>query len=676
MGDLDDPALLALLREERAYYDDVTAPLAALRAELEAEMRARVPDVEHGAPWEQDGWAYRHERAASAEHGRYVRRPAHDADAPWQELLDLDALAGPDGHVQLGVLTVAPDGWLLAYSVDTTGDERFDLRFRDLRGGTDQPDVVTGVHWGGAWGGDATSFAFLVPDDAWRPASVRVHRLGEPGGPAAATGRLLLHEPDETFDLDIRRTRSGALLVVTAMARDTTEQWVVPADDLTATPRSVAGRRPGIEYHVDHAPDADIPGGEALLVVTNDGAPEFRLVRAPLATPGPEHWEELIGEDPAERLWSVDVFADQIVLTLRREAAPVLRLVPRRGAEHAVDLGPGVPGGSLVLGHAEDYAVTHVPVRVESAVEPPAVHDVDLQTGRRTLRHRDEVPGHDPTRYRSERHWLPARDGTAIPVVVTHRADVSLDGTAPCLVWAYGAYESVDDPWFDPALLSLLDRGVVYVHAHVRGGGEVGRRWWEQGRLTRKPTSWHDLVDVADVLAGVGTEPALVDGRRIAIRGISAGGLLVAGALSERPDRFAAVVAEVPFVDVVTTMLDPDLPLTSVEWAEWGDPRTDAGYADLCSWSPYETVPSGPRPQLLVTGALHDTRVRVTEPAKWVARLRAADRAGGREPRRTIFRAEVGEGAHAGPTGRFARLAYEAELQAWLLQALGVTAPS
>jgi oligopeptidase B len=437
----------------------------------------------------------------------------------------------------------------------------------------------------------------------------------------------------------------------------------------------VAGRRVGVEYHGDHARDADVPGGEALLVVTNHDAPEFRLVRLALDAIGPDavdRFEELIGEDPAERLRDVDVFVDHLVLTLRREAAPVLRLVPRHGLEHAIDVSSGLDGGAIELGHVAEYDTDVVAVTTQSTIAPRITAEVDLVTGARTVQHREETPGYDPGRYRTERRWFAARDGVAIPVVLAHRADVPLDGTAPCLIWAYGAYESVDDPWFDPATASLLDRGVVYGHAHVRGGGEVGRAWWEQGRLERKPTSWHDLVDVADGLAGDGGQPPLVDGARLAIRGLSAGGLLVAGALTERPDRWAAVVAEVPFVDVVTTMLDASLPLTTAEWREWGDPRTPEGHADLASWSPYETVPTTPRPHLLVTGALHDTRVRVTEPAKWVARLRTIDAEHGYEPGRTLFRAETGEGAHAGPSGRIARLAYEAEVQAWLLRVFGL----
>jgi oligopeptidase B len=275
-----------------------------------------------------------------------------------------------------------------------------------------------------------------------------------------------------------------------------------------------------------------------------------------------------------------------------------------------------------------------------------------------------EVPGHDPARYRTERIAAAASDGTPIPVTLAHRADIALDGSAPCLLYGYGSYEATLDPQFERSLPSLLDRGVVYAIAHIRGGGEGGRRWWHQGRLGAKRNTFTDFIDVADWLAD-----RVVDGGRIASRGASAGGLLQGAVYSMRPDRWCAVVAEVPFVDVVNTMLDDSIPLTVTEWDEWGDPRKPDDYAYMQSYTPYETPPTGPRPPLLATGAVHDARVAIHEPAKWVAKLRATDTAGSR----ILFRAEVGVGAHGGPSGRTARVGYEAEVQAFILNAMGVS---
>jgi oligopeptidase B len=670
MRDLSDPALLAYLQDERAFYEDGIAHLDELRSTLGGEMRSRVPQDETGAPWVSAGWEYRWERRGTAEHARLVRRragsPEAAPDASWQVLLDLDPLAGPGGHVELGVCDVSPSGTLLAYSLDTTGDERFDLRVRDLASGHDLPSVVTGVHHGGAWAADSATYFVVVPDAAWRPAEVRRYRVADQSGPAAEVGSSVVGEPDEAFTLSVHLTRSRQVVVITASSSDCSEAWVLPADDPAAVPRSVAGRRPGIEYSVDHRPDPTGSGRGELFVVTNDGAPEFQLVRGLLDAVGPEEWQPLLRPAAGERVLRADAFAGHVVVSMRRDGVPVLRVVPLDGAA-TWDVEAGAAAG-LVLAGRQDLDSSAIRVHTEQTVLPRETQDVDLRSGQRVLVHREDVPGHDPDAYRTERRWLAARDGVRVPVLLARHRDVPLDGSAPCVIYGYGAYEAIDDPWFDTATVCLLDRGVVFVHAHVRGGGEVGRAWWEQGRLTAKPTSWHDLVDVADALA----DPAApaVDGTRVAIRGISAGGLLVAGAMQERPDRFAAVVAEVPFVDVVTSMLDETLPLTTLEWTEWGDPRDPEGFADLLRWSPYDNTGLAQRPRLLVTGALHDTRVRVTEPAKWVARMRDLDAEAGHDPARLLLRAETGEGAHAGPTGRFARLDYEAEIAAWLLDAL------
>jgi oligopeptidase B len=383
--------------------------------------------------------------------------------------------------------------------------------------------------------------------------------------------------------------------------------------------------------------------------------------------PGRDNWSELVPASPDERLVAVDAFQRHLVLTLRRGASAVLRVLRRDGYVPPYDVEAGEGAGSIRLACNEEFDTSFVTIVVESFTEPPAWYDVDLDTGARTLRKRKAVPGYDASAYVSERIWAPQPDGARVPVTIVRRADTPLDGTAPCLLYGYGAYESCEDPAFDLALPSLLDRGVVYAVAHVRGGGELGRTWWEAGRLRRKQTTFADFIGVADWLAGEG----LVDGSRIVSRGLSAGGLLQGAAYSQRPDRWRAVVAEVPFVDVVTTMLDADVPLTINEWDEWGDPRDPDDFAAMLSYSPYDNVPVGARPPLLVTGALHDPRVLVHEPAKWVAKLRASD-GDGTAASRVLFRVELGEGAHTGPAGRFGHLRYETEVYAFILDAMGL----
>jgi oligopeptidase B len=350
-----------------------------------------------------------------------------------------------------------------------------------------------------------------------------------------------------------------------------------------------------------------------------------------------------------------------VALSLRRSGLPLVRIVDHEGATLR-ELHPPT-AGSIEVAESPRWSATTLAVSRQSFVSPVVQHDVDVATGVESLRHREEVPGFDPRAYACLRITLPARDGTDVPVTLVHRADVPLDGTAPCLMYGYGAYEVVFEAEFDVALTALLDRGVVFAFACVRGGGEGGRRWWLDGRMEHKQHTFSDHIDVADGLAGT-----LVDGSRIATRGLSAGGLLQAAVVSRRPDRWRAVVAEVPFVDVVTTMLDPTIPLTAGEWDEWGDPRRERDFGWMLAYSPYDNLPpAGSRPDLLVTGALHDPRVMVWEPAKWVAALRASD------PEwspRCVFRVDTGAGAHSGPSGRRARVAYEAEIYAWLLHRL------
>jgi oligopeptidase B len=358
-----------------------------------------------------------------------------------------------------------------------------------------------------------------------------------------------------------------------------------------------------------------------------------------------------------------------VVLVSRAEGHTRLRLVPVSSlSSEGIVVDPVSPIGSVAVTRNEEYDVSSITLVDESYLHPPVWSAVSFATGARTELQRKEAPGFDPASYAGEQRSFPSLDGTLVQATVLRHRDTPLDGTAPCVMYAYGAYEAVypDQEW-DPAIPSLLDRGVVYVHAHVRGGGEGGRRWWLDGRMEHKQHTFDDHLAVADGLA----EAGLVDGSRIATRGLSAGGLLQGAVLSQRPDRWRAVVAEVPFVDVLTTMSDPTIPLTITEWDEWGNPSRPEDYAWLACYSPYDNLPPpGHRPDLLVTGAINDARVMVWEPAKWVAALRETDPDW--SPR-CLFRVETGAGAHVGPSGRFAHLAYEAEVYAWLLDKLGAT---
>ncbi len=667
MRAVDQPALRDYLAAKRAYYDQQMARLQPVRDELLTELTGRTAPAEDSVSWRRAGFSYFTRTIPELDYAQFCRTGRDGA--PPEILLDENLLladpACTGGYVGLGVREVSPDGRLLAYSVDFDGDEVYQLRVRDLSTGEDLADRIDRTYYGLAWSADSRTLFYVVHDALYRPHEVWRHQLG--ADPARDV--LVFREDDERYELTVRTTRSGDWVFIETMCRDTTETLLIPAGAPDTGPAVLEPRRPGIEYWADHA---DGPDGGDFYLVTNDGATEFRLVRTPVAAPGRAGWTEVIAESADTRVVCCDVFGRYLIVTQRRGGATQLRIIGRPAtSSETAGLGPGEehlveaagPHMSLALAENEDYQAASVTVRTESLIDPPAWHDVELATGQWQLRKRQQVPGYRAGDYRSAQIAAPAPDGTAVPVTIAYRAGSEPDGTAPCLLYGYGAYESCEWPAFDLAVPSLLDRGFGYAIAHVRGGGEGGRRWWLDGRLDRKRNTFTDFIAAADTLAAAGW----ADPGRIVSRGLSAGGLLQGAVFSMAPQRWRAVIAEVPFVDCVTTMLDPTIPLTINEWDEWGDPRDPAARAYLASYSPYDNVPRGARPDLLVTGSLHDPRVLVHEPAKWVARLRATDTAGSR----LLFRPELGPGAHAGPAGRYGRLRYEAEILAFVLDAVG-----
>ncbi|HEX5189900.1 MAG TPA: prolyl oligopeptidase family serine peptidase [Streptosporangiaceae bacterium] len=672
MRDHERPELRGYLTAERGYYDAHAALLSALASRLAAESAGRIPDqAEDSVGWPLSGFIYRTRTPQGRENLQFLR--SQSGESREQLLLDENIIGAETGYVDVAVREPSPDGSLLAWSADTSGAEIYRLRIRDLRTGADLPDVIERSYPGVAWSADATQLFYLVPDELNRPFQLWRHQVGTPG----ASDVLVYSEDDARYELTLHASRSGQFAVITSACRDTTEVRLIPLADPLREPIVVEPRRRGVEYRVDHVRSAEGgPFGPAsplgsgwLAVVTDDGEPEFTLKRAPADAPGAGNWTNV--DCPAiaparsdTRLHACDVIGDRLLLTLRWAGAPMLAITDLQGG-NVIEVRSAFPAGSISVEHAEDYDAGSVIVMEESLTEPPAWSRLDLATGERRLLKRKDVPGYDPSRYVTEQVSAYARDGQAIPVTLAYAHRTPLDGTGPCLLYGYGAYEACSDPEFSVGLPSLLDRGVVYGIAHVRGGGEGGRTWWQQGRLRSKPTTFTDFIDVADWLA----DNARVDGDRIVSRGLSAGGLLQGAVYSMRPDRWRAVVAEVPFVDCVTTMLDPSIPLTINEWDEWGDPRDPDDYACLRSYSPYDNPPAGRRPALLVTGAVHDPRVAVHEPAKWVARLRAT---AGQDDGPVLFRVELGAGAHTGPSGRFAQANYEAEVHAFVLDAMGI----
>jgi len=671
IADPDDPETAHYLQAERDYHDARVEGLADVTASLAAEMVARVPEIEPSAPWESGGWRYRRLTPAGREYDQLVRRPSDDPSAAEQVLLDLQVLhdAGGTAYSLEGLIEVSPDGRRLAWSIDHEGDEVYALHFRDLDTGVDLDEVVEHTYYGGAWSADSSAFLYVVHDEAWRPFQVWRHVLGT----SVTDDALVFEDLDERLELELHPSRSGEWAVISLIGRGFSEEWLVPTADFTVTPRLVRTRELGVEYSLEHAPGHGPGGADGFLVTTNLGASEFALWWAPVDDPS--QWAPFLSEDTTARIWGVDAFAAGLVLHLRRDGAATLRVVPREG--DAYDVLPEQAGGMVRLSRNDDWDVATVMVAIDSFVHPTVWWDYAWD-GTRVERHRKESIGVEVRDYVCERDWAVAADGTRVPLIIMRHKDTALDGTAACVLYGYGSYESCLDPdwgidWWR-SVPSLLDRGVVFAVGHPRGGGEMGRRWWDEGHLAAKHNTFDDQAAVA---------AHLLDGRVRAIvtRGLSAGGLLQGALYGRRPDLFAGVVAEVPFVDVVTSMLDSSLPLTAQEWLEWGDPHQADQHVFLAAYSPMLNLPDvADRPPLLVTGAVHDPRVLVREPARWVARLRASDPAHGVgddptspvSPRTVLFRCETGPGAHGGPSGRYAELEYEAAIYAWCLRALGV----
>ena len=664
LRDPEDPDVIAYLEAENAYTEEMLAHTEGLRAELFEEIKARIKQSDTSAPTLRDGWLYYDRTLEGEQYAVHCRRradtgpPPPDGASDEHERIVLDENAEARGHdyFSLGALSVSPDHRILAYAPDRAGNEIFTLRFRDLETGEDLPDVVDRrVGHGAAWANDSRTVYYTVQDDAHRPHQVWRHRLGTDPDEDV----LVLQEDDERFWMGVGRTRSDAFVVIALGSSITSELHLLDADDPQAAPRVVAPREQGVEYQLDHR-------GDDLLITTNvDGAEDFKLVTAPVATPGREHWTELVPHRPGTRLMGVDAFRDHVVLYERAEALTRIRLLwPESGEERVVDQPEEVYAAGP--GPNPDYETGTLRYVYTSLVTPRTVYDLDVRSGERTLVKRQEVlGGYDPDDYVTRREWATAPDGRRVPISVVHRADLERDGSNPCLLYGYGAYEHSIDPGFSSLRLSLLDRGVVFAIGHPRGGGEMGRRWYEEGKFLHKRNTFTDFIACAEHLIDAGYTAA----ERLAIRGASAGGLLIGAALNLRPDLFGAVVAEVPFVDIVNTMSDATLPLTVIEYEEWGNPEDPVYHEAMLDYSPYDNVRSTAYPAMLVTAGINDPRVGFWEPAKWVARLRRAKT----DDRPLLLKTELGAG-HFGPSGRYDAWKDEALVLAFLIDSLGAGA--
>ncbi|WPF65780.1 MULTISPECIES: S9 family peptidase [unclassified Corynebacterium] len=669
LRDKESPETLAYLEAENAYTEARAAHLQGLTEAIYGEIKSRVQETDMSVPTRAGQYWYYGRTIEGKDYGLSCRLPVDAAHDPWtppeipeegavpgeEVLLDLNALAEGHEFFSLGASSVTTSGRYLAYSVDTAGDERFDLYIKDLSTGELLADRLEGIFYGATWAGEEYIFYQRV-DEAWRPDSVWRHKVGTP---QEADVRVF-HEPDGRFSTGVGGTRSERYLMIEAASKITSETWVLDMENPEGEFEVLWPRQNGVEYSVDHA----VVAGEDRWVVTHNATgPNFAVGECAAGTgdalPALTDLRELLPHREEVRVEGVDTYAGQIVVAYRRDAIgrAAVMVLDDAGYTDFVELGFEEELYTVgVLGNPE-WDAPVIRLSYGSFITPAQVIDLTVATGERVVRKQQAVlGGYDAAEYTAYRLWSEATDGTRIPVSVIHRADLDTSAPNPTLLYAYGSYEASTDPAFSVARLSLLDRGMIFAVAHVRGGGEMGRGWYDHGKMLEKKNTFSDYIAVADDLLARG----LTTPETMVAEGGSAGGMLMGAVANMAGDRFAGIQAIVPFVDPLTSMLMPELPLTMGEWEEWGDPLHDVEVYDyMASYAPYENVEHKAYPDILAVTSLNDTRVLYVEPAKWIARLRATAASG-----EFLLKTEMSAG-HGGVSGRYARWKQTAFEYAW-----------
>ncbi|OJU46012.1 MAG: S9 family peptidase [Alphaproteobacteria bacterium 65-37] len=654
---LRDPSLLApdirtYLEAENRFTETHLAPTEALQKTLVAEMRGRIKEDDSGVPTPDGPFAYLWKFREGGQHEQIGRTPRDGGEM--QTVLDGDALARESDYFKFGGTRHSPDHRLVAWSADVRGSEYFTLRVRRWETGEDLPDILEQTGGGVVWGRDSTFFYYVQVDDNHRPLKVFRHRLGTP----QAVDVLVYEEKDVGWFTHIEKSSSGRFCVIAGGDHDTTEQHLLDLAQPDAVPRLVAPREKGIRYSVEDR-------GEELFILTNEGgAIDFRIAIAPLATPDRPHWRELVPHRPGVYILGIELFAGHLARLERSNALPsiVIRDLAT-GTEHVIAFDEAAY--SLDMAGGFEFETTTLRFVYSSMTTPAEVYDYDMAGRTRTLRKRQQIPsGHDPANYVTTRILAPSHDGAEVPVSILHRRDFKKDGSAPLLLYGYGSYGMAMPASFSANRLSLVDRGFVYAIAHIRGGSDKGWSWYLDGKREKKTNTFDDFAAAGRALITSGYTSA----GRIVGHGGSAGGMLMGAVANRAGDLFAGIVAEVPFVDVLNTMLDDKLPLTPPEWPEWGNPIIDeAAFRYILSYSPYDNVAARDYPAILAMGGLTDPRVTYWEPAKWIARLRATMTGGGP----VLLRTNMGAG-HGGSSGRFNRLDEVAIAYAFALRTVGL----
>jgi oligopeptidase B len=649
-----DAAILAHLTAENAYTDAMLAHVKPLQDKLYAEITARIRQDDVTVPYRKRGYWYYKRFDAGEEYPVHARK-AGSLQADEEVLLDLDELARGHDFYDVAELEVSPDNRLLAYAEDTVGRRQYTLRFKDLATGRVLPDTIHNVEAAMEWSADGRAVLYIEKDPQTLLGSkVRKHVLGTD----PATDPLVYEETDESFYVDIGSTKDGRYLVIHSQSTVSSEQRCAEAADPALEFKVLLPRERDHEYHAEHFEGRWI-------IRSNWQAPNFRILEAPEAEAGDRSkWRDVVAHRGDAFVHDFSVFQRFLAVEERSGGLRRVRILPWNG-DDGFDIASDEPAYRAALGDNEEIDSGTVRYTYTSLTTPTTTYDYDVATGRRTLLKQEPVlGGFDPTRYATEYRWAPARDGEKVPVAVVYRKGYRRDGSAPLLQYGYGSYGLSSDPVFASSVLSLLDRGFVYAVAQVRGGQELGRRWYDAGRLLQKRNTFTDFVDATRFLVREG----YADPKRVFARGGSAGGLLMGAVVNMAPADYKAIVAHVPFVDVVTTMLDESIPLTTNEYDEWGNPNEKQYYDYMLAYSPYDNVSRQEYPAMLVTTGLWDSQVQYFEPAKWVARLRHMKT----DDRPLLFRVNM-EAGHGGKSGRFQRFRELAEEYAFLLDQAGIT---
>lgn len=640
------------LQAENAYCRKLMAPTRELQRTIVKEMRGRIREDDSSVPQPDGPFLYYSRYRKGAEHPLICRRPRREKSRE-QIMLDGDALAKGKDFFDLGDTAHSPDHKLLAWSADEAGSELHRIRVRDLATGEDLPDLVSDTTGDIVWANDSRSFFYVALDADHRPSRVLRHRLGTP----VERDELLHDEADAGMFVDIDETQSGRFLLITISDHETSETRILDRDAADVAPMLVAPRQVGRQYALEHH-------GDDFLILTNvDGAEDFKIVTAPASRPAPESWRDLVPHRSGRLIISHVCLKGRLIRLEREDGLP--RIVVRElasGAESSIAFDEEAYGLGMDAGY--EFDTDTLRFIYASMARPAETYDYNLATGERRLLKRQEVPsGHDPQAYRVRRIFATAPDGERVPISILHRADTPLDGSAPCLLYGYGSYGSAMSASFRTRPLSLVDRGFIYAIAHVRGGTDKGWRWYLDGKRENKRNTFTDFIAAAGALA----DARFTSRGRIVAEGGSAGGMLMGAVANMAPELFAGIVAEVPFVDVLNTILDETLPLTPPEWPEWGDPIRDRqAFETIRSYSPYDNVSAQAYPPILAMGGLTDPRVTYWEPAKWVARLREHMAGGGPVMLHTNM-----DAGHGGAAGRFDSLKETALAYAFAVQAVG-----